>query len=57
MNLWVRVSHGQRVWYLANGALFGWGGIFGGTKRLANDIAAAFGLEVNANAHKAGNHQ
>ena len=57
MNLWVRVSHGQHVWYLANGALFGWGGILGGTKRLAHDIAEAFGLEVNANAHKAGNHQ
>jgi hypothetical protein len=50
VNYWVRVSHGETVWYLANGAVFGWYGRLGGTKRMALDVAAAFGLEVNFDA-------
>ena len=41
---WIRIEYeGERVAYLADGSFFGWGGVFGGTKKLFRKLKLYIG--------------
>lgn len=52
VNNWVKIEYGDvntpSVAFFADGSLFGWGGIFGGTKRILDAVNSTFAYNRRA---------